>query len=104
MQIIDPGKDENTVVAYDKKKRKLVIVTASWAKSGQYVGYDLSRFAKAEGDKGVVRRWATTDTGNPKGERYRYHADDTKLRDGKKFWAWFPPNSVQTFEIENVTP
>jgi galactan endo-1,6-beta-galactosidase len=104
MQIIDPGKDENTVVAYDRDERKLVIVTASWAKKGQYVGYDLSGFARVDGNKGVVRRWATTHTGEPKGERYQHHASDTKLQNGKKFWAWFPPNSVQTFEIDNVTP
>jgi galactan endo-1,6-beta-galactosidase len=103
MQIIDPGKDENTVVAYDQKRHKLVIVTASWAENGQYVGYDLSGFTQVAGNDGKVARWATTDTGNSNGERYQYHADDTKLQNGKKFWAWFPPNSVQTFEIENVT-
>jgi galactan endo-1,6-beta-galactosidase len=104
MQIIDPGKDENTVVAYDASRRKLVIVTASWAPQGQYIGYDLSKFTRVAGDNGVGRRWATTDTGNANGgERYQYHASDTILRNGQRFWAWFPPNSVQTFEIDNVT-
>jgi hypothetical protein len=69
----------------------------------KYVGYDPSGFAQVAGNDGKVERWATTDTGNSKGERYHYHADDTKLQNGKKFWAWFPPNSVQTFEIENVS-
>lgn len=86
----------NTVAAYDPTQRRLVIV-ANNTGNGQYLGFDLSRFATAAGDHGLVHRWITSSH-----EHYAYHAD-TQLH-GRSFWSWFPPNAIQTFEITNVTP
>jgi galactan endo-1,6-beta-galactosidase len=41
-----------------------------------------------------------TQTGS--GEKYQSHSD-TALS-GKRFWSWFPANTIQTFEVQNVTP
>ena len=99
MRILDPG-DGNTVAAYDATARRLVLVTANFD-TGQWINYDLSRFASVGGaGGGAVRRWmTTTDAG---GERYVAHPTDTVL-DGKRFWSWFPAHTVQTFEIDNVS-
>lgn len=48
---------------------------------------------------GPITRWATHTGG---GDQHTQH-NDTNLS-GKKFWSWFPANTVQTFEIQNVTP
>ena len=92
MRILDGG-EANTVAAYDAAARRLVIVTVNHG-TPQWVDYDLSAFHAVGGG---VRRWATGMAG---GERYAVH-DDTALQ-GARFWSWFPANTVQTFEIENV--
>jgi galactan endo-1,6-beta-galactosidase len=97
MQIIDGG-EGNTVAAYDPSARRLVIVTTNYG-TGQWINFDLSRFGTVTGGAGgLVQRWAT-DTGGG-GDRYTYHAD-TYLH-GSVFWSWFSPNTVQTFQIDNV--
>ncbi len=98
MRIIDGG-EGNTVAAYDATGHKLIIVTTNYG-TGQWINYDLSRFGAASGSVGgLVRRWSTATNGS---ERYGYH-EDTHLS-GKRFWSWFPPNTVQTFEVDAVTP
>jgi galactan endo-1,6-beta-galactosidase len=92
MQILDVA-DANTVAAYDSAARKLVLVTLN-RKTAQRIGYDLSKFARTDGP---ISRWETNAAGS---ERYQLH-NDAKLS-GKKFEAWFPPDTVQTFEIRNV--
>lgn len=95
MRIIDP-RDGNTVAAYDAAARRLVLVTVNYD-TGQWIDYDLSRFGTVGGP---IRRWVTvTDNG---GERYALHPSDTVLS-GKRFWSWFPPRTVQTFEVDNIT-
>lgn len=96
MQIIDGG-EGNTIAAYDRGDRKLIIVTTNYG-TGQWINYDLSAFRGVGGRNGLVRRWATDTGGN--GDRYANH-DDTYLN-GKLFWSWFNPNTVQSFEVENV--
>lgn len=98
MRIIGSG-DGNTVAAYDASARKLVLVTANHG-TAQYITYDLSRFGTVTGSggNGLVDRWATQTSGS--GDRYTHHAD-TYLS-GKRFWSWFPADTVQTFEIDGV--
>jgi galactan endo-1,6-beta-galactosidase len=95
MRILDGG-EANTVAAYDAAARKLVIVTTNYG-NAQWINYDLSAFHGVVGRGGLVHRWATQTGG---GELYGAH-DDTWLS-GPRFWSWFEPNTVQTFEIENV--
>lgn len=92
---------EHTVAAYDRTRRRLVLVTAT-RDDGMHVTYDLSRFGSvAGGPRGSVRRWiTTTDNG---GERYAAHPGDTVLSGPEGFAAWVPPRSVQTYEIDNVS-
>jgi galactan endo-1,6-beta-galactosidase len=117
MQIIpSAGDDWRTVAAYDVDNRKLVVVAQNNSSTGQWINFDLSAFSRVQGDTksggALVRRWATqtgggykitksgTDTGA--GERYAYHAD-TFLYGSKQFRSWFPPYTIQTFEIDNVS-
>ena len=93
MTILDGG-EANTVAAYDGAAHKLVLVTTNHG-TGQWINYDLSRFGAAAGP---ITRWAT-DT-SAAGDKYAVH-NDTSLS-GKKFWSYFGPNMVQTFEIQNV--
>ena len=95
MRIIDGG-EANTVAAYDPAARKLVLVTTNYG-TGQWINYDLSRFSQAGADGALVDRWCTNTSG---GDRYTHHAD-TYLH-GTRFWSWFAPNTVQTFEVSNV--
>ncbi|MBW4590422.1 hypothetical protein G7B40_035110 [Aetokthonos hydrillicola Thurmond2011] len=88
--------DVNTVVGYDSTKHKLVIVTTNYG-NGQWINYDLSAYNTVTGNNGWVDRWATNTNG---GDQYTYHKD-TSLH-GKVFWSWFPPNTVQTFEVNGV--
>jgi galactan endo-1,6-beta-galactosidase len=99
MRIISGGADVNTVAAYDTSAHRLVLVTANYG-TAQWVTYDLSKFSSVPGAGTFIRRWITqTGTG---GERYAAHHADTQLQDGKKFWGWFPANTIQTFEVDNV--
>jgi galactan endo-1,6-beta-galactosidase len=99
MRIISGGADVNTVAAYDTSAHRLVLVTANYG-AAQWVTYDLSRFSSIPAAGSSVRRWITqTDSG---GERYAAHSTDTQLQAGDQFWSWFPANSIQTFEVDNV--
>lgn len=103
MHIIDGG-EANTVAAYDPKTSKLVIVTTNYD-NGQWISFDLSAYSNVKGVDGLVHRWATNTGKDDKygnGDKYRYYKD-TRLND-KKFGSWFAPNTVQTFEIENIVP
>jgi galactan endo-1,6-beta-galactosidase len=94
MTIIDGG-EGNTISAYDPVAKKLVIVTTNYS-TAQWITYDLSKFTTVGGP---ITRWIT-NTGT--GEKYAIH-NDTSLS-GKSFWSWFPVNTVQTFEVQNVVP
>lgn len=97
MTIIDGGED-NTVAAYDHSAKRLVLVTTNYD-TAQTITYDLSKFKSAEGrGHGLVLRWATQIDG---GDAYAYHAD-TYLS-GTSFSCAFGANTVQTFQIDNVT-
>ena len=93
MTIVDGG-DGNTIAAYNSSTRKLVLVTVNYG-TAQWITFDLSRYTTVSGP---VTRWMT-QTGA--GEKYQQHTDTTVS--GKRFWSWFPANTVQTFEIQNVT-
>jgi len=92
MKIIDGG-EGNTITAYDATAKKLVIVTTNYG-TAQWINYDLSKFTTVSGP---ITRWDTNTGG---GDMYVQH-NDTSLS-GKKFWSWFPVNTVQTFEVQNV--
>jgi len=95
MQIIDGG-NGNTVAAYDSADQRLVVVATNFG-TGQWIDFDLSRFAKPPQDGAPVERWCTQTGGT---ERYRHH-QDTFVR-GTRFWSYFAPNTVQTFEVSGV--
>jgi len=91
MTIIDSGED-NTVAAYDRASRKLVLVTVNYG-TAQWVTYNLTNFAIAAGS---IRKWTTaTGTGG------KYQVSAMTLAD-RSFKSWFETNSVQTFEVQNV--
>jgi galactan endo-1,6-beta-galactosidase len=92
MTIIDGG-EKNTVAAYDPKGRKLVVVTANYRAAG-WITYNLSNFPYANGP---IHRW-TTVTGT--GPSYQFSTNLVISR--RIFKAWFPTNTIQTFEIQNV--
>ncbi|WP_433528569.1 glycoside hydrolase [Micromonospora sp. CA-263727] len=94
MRIIESG-DANTVAAYDQSKRRLVLVSLNRGPA-QYIGYDLSAFGRVGATS--ISRWATDTTEG--GQRYSYHTDT--VMNGTRFWSWFNPGMVQTFQIENV--
>ena len=88
--IIDSG-EEKTVAAYNTQTRQLVLVTLNDG-PGQFVRYDLSRFAGAAGS--VVRHWRT-HLGS--GDRYRSQTEITL--GSSSFSVWLDENCVQTFVI-----
>jgi len=98
MTIIDGG-ESNTVAAYDSANKRLVIVTANYG-TAQKITYDLSKYGTVGGASGgLVRRWATNTAGS--GDLYTAHTD-TYLS-GKSFSSSFTANTIQTFEIDNVS-
>jgi hypothetical protein len=89
MTIINGG-SRNTIAAYDQPGKKLVIVTTNYG-TAQSITHDLSAFSFLGGS---IRRW-TTQTGV--GDKYALR-NDLSLS-GKRLTAFFPANTVQTFEI-----
>jgi galactan endo-1,6-beta-galactosidase len=96
MRIIDGG-NGNTIAACDAAARKLVVVATNYG-TAQWLTFDLSRFTHPSTDGAAVARWATVTGGS---ERYQEHTD-TFVR-GTHFWSWFDPNTIQTFEVKDVT-
>ncbi|RYP64110.1 hypothetical protein DL771_008929 [Monosporascus sp. 5C6A] len=97
MRILDGGSG-STIAAYDAKNRKLVI---AYYNSGgaQTVNFDLSQFSQRPADGTKVTRWRTS-IGNG-GDRY---VQDTGATiSGTRLTSRFETNSVQTFEIGNVS-
>jgi galactan endo-1,6-beta-galactosidase len=92
MTIVDGG-EGNTIAAYNASAHKLILVTANYG-TAQWITYDLSHYTTVSGP---ITRWMT-ETGT--GEKYQSHTD-TALS-GKRFWSWFPANTIQTFEVQNV--
>lgn len=93
MKIIDGG-ESNTVAAYDATNHKLVIVTTNYG-TAQSVTYDLKNFTTVAGP---VSRWVTNTAG---GDLYAQKSDISVS--SKKFSCAFTANTVQTFEVQNVT-
>lgn len=92
MTIIDGG-EKNTVAAYDPKSRKLVVVTANYRAAG-WITYNLSNFPYANGP---IHRWMTVSGTGPS-----YQLSTNLVISQRVFKAWFPTNTIQTFEIQNV--
>jgi len=89
--------DNKSVVAHDVNGKKLVLITVNDSSNSVTVTYDLSQFSDVP--TGVIPRWKT-DT-NGKGDKYKMYTDTT-LQD-KKFSVVFPPQSIQTFEISEIS-
>jgi len=89
-EIIDGG-EANTVAAYNAHEQLLVLVTVNHD-DAQTITHDLSRFASVSGP---VTRWSTT----MQLEGVKYLRDQEVKLAGKKFSAFFPANSIHTFEI-----
>lgn len=96
MQILSSG-SPNAVAAYDSANKKLVMVAANWD-SPQYLNFDLSGFSGPGKDGSLVPRW-TTKMGS--GDQYT-NSKDTYVRESK-FWSWFDSDTIQTFEVSDVT-
>ena len=96
MRILDTG-NNNVAAAYDAAGRKLVIVAANFD-AGQYINFDLSEFSQASTNGALVPRWSTHLTSS---EQYASYSDT--FMSGTKFWSYFDQNTVQTFEVSNVT-
>jgi galactan endo-1,6-beta-galactosidase len=94
MTILD-GYHDDTVVAYDKSARKLVLVTMSY-NTPQTVTYNLTNFFRAEGP---VRRWVT-ELGNANVSYVE--SNNIVIGSNLTFQASFAADTLQTFEIENV--
>jgi len=92
MTIIDGG-EANTVAAYDKSNRKLVVITTNYDVA-QWITYDLSGFSMA---RGPITRWETRIDGSV----LYVVANDTEMR-GSGFQGWFESHTIQTFEVSNV--
>jgi hypothetical protein len=92
LTIIDGG-EGNTVAAYDPARHKLVLVTVNYG-TAQWITYNLTNFPAAAGP---VQRWTTITGGGPS-----YQPGPSILLSQRSFTAWFPTNSIQTFEIQNV--
>jgi len=96
MTMIDGG-EGNTIAAYDSANHRLVLVTTNYG-TAQWINYDLSKYGTVTGNAGgEIDRWDTQTGG---GDMYAFHAD-TYLS-GKKFWSYFPANTVQTFVVNNI--
>ena len=96
MTMVDSG-DGNTITAYDSTNHRLAVVTTNYG-TAQWITYDLSKYGTVNGNSGgEIDRWDTQTGG---GDMYAYH-NDTYLS-GKKFWSYFPANTVQTFIVNNV--
>ena len=93
MEIVESG-DMNTVVAYDPKLKRLVIVATNNGEA-QKAFYYLNRFDRVAGP---ATRWTTAFS---TADRY-VRRTDVLLKD-KVVSADLPAGSVQTIEIENVT-
>jgi len=92
MAILD-STDGNSVTAYDPAAHKLVIVSMNYY-TAQWITYDLGSFFSAAGP--IRRRITSTGIG----PRYATYTDT--VLNNKSFRAWFPTNTIQTFEIQNV--
>jgi hypothetical protein len=92
MTIIDGG-EANTVAAYHPAARKLVVVTMNYG-TAQNITYHFTNFYQAAGP---VRRWMTTA-----GAGVRYASYSGPAMSNKTFQSFFPTNTIQTFEIQNV--
>jgi galactan endo-1,6-beta-galactosidase len=92
MTIIGSG-DANTVAAYNATNHSLVLVTANYG-TAQWITYNLSNFSSAAGP---ARQW-TTVTGPGPG-----HQPGANIPVNQRFFcAFFPANSIETFEVQNV--
>ena len=93
MIMIDGG-EGNTIAAYAPREKKLVLVTTNYG-AAQNITYDLSMFTNVAGP---IVRWDTNTAG---GDMHKRHTDI--LLAGKSFTSAFPADTVQTFEIDNVS-
>lgn len=89
--------DPNSIVAYDPRAGKLVIVTLNLNRP-RWVSYDFSTLPRVAGP---VDRWETTTVNGYAAKAY-VHATDTVLS-GKTLRFRCEANSVYTFEIANVS-
>jgi galactan endo-1,6-beta-galactosidase len=96
MRILDTGSD-TVAAAYDATNSKLIVVAANFG-AAQYINIDLSKFSKPSTNGAAVTRWATNTGG---GDQYTQYQDTTI--NGTKFWSYFNQNTVQTFEVTNVS-
>jgi galactan endo-1,6-beta-galactosidase len=98
MRMLDTGAD-HTVTGYDPSARRLVIVALN-AGAAQTLTFDLSRFGQVTGGaNGAVTRWSTVPAG---ADRYTERTD-VRVPD-KRVSVPFPAASVQTLQIDGVSP
>ncbi|GAB3974080.1 hypothetical protein [Plantactinospora veratri] len=94
MRILNTG-NGSAVAAYDAAARRLVVVAVNTG-AAQTLTFDLSAFATVTGG---VARWTTVPAG---ADRYTRRTDVPL--DGRSVRLAFPAASVQTLEIDGVSP
>ncbi|GAM25281.1 hypothetical protein SAMD00019534_084560 [Acytostelium subglobosum LB1] len=91
------SEDPNTMAAYDRVKKDLVIITVNHG-TAQWISYDLSNFQYPEGPK-MVDRWVTNTESQD--NLYQHYRDTTF--EYSYFEAFFETNTIQTFVVHNIT-
>jgi galactan endo-1,6-beta-galactosidase len=92
MTIMGSG-DANTVAAYDATNHTLVLVTANDG-TAQWITYSLTNFSTASGP---VQQWVTITGYGPS-----YQPGTNITVNQRVFSAYFPANTIKTFQVQNV--
>lgn len=69
------------------------------ARRGRRLGHEAREQPQPRPQVAPPERWCTATGG---AERYAFH-QDTRLS-GTRFWSWFEPNTIQTFEVSGLAP
>lgn len=89
--------DKNTLGAYDKENKKLVVVAVNTKEKSRKAELDLSDFLTVGAEAEVIVTSGNTDGGK------KWHEEEKLRVENKIFRANLEPNSVTTFIIENTS-
>lgn len=89
--------DKETLGAYDKENKKVVIVAVNTKGKNKKAEFDLSDFTKVGSKADVI-----VTSGNTEGGK-KWHKENSAQTEGKILKTVLEPNSVTTFIIENTS-